>query len=166
MLKNFRKFLESNSEDEIGELRDLFNEMEDDPIVDKIEIEVVPFNKLEDRISIEKGNFFDSESQEFIAKDILYSVKVFIDLKIDMGTSKNNWKIIQDLDKGLIKNMLLCFSGEKPLLDMGKESEFIKWIESISNFRLIRFNGFTWGVHGRWQMDLKLGLKFGFLELK
>ena len=86
-----------------------------------------------------------------------------IELDLDNDDIDYNWRKIESLEEGHLKRILLCFSGESPNLDLIRRTEFIKWIERVSNFRIFRFHGSSKKIEGS---KLKFGFNLIFLKLK
>ena len=163
MISSFRKYLENSS---LDELLEFFYDLEDDPNVEEVKKELIPFNLLQPPIHGEENKIIWGYNH--IVEKRIYQVKVYTSIEISSKESdeEENWKKIMELEEGYLKSILMCFSGERPTLDLAKETPFIKWIESSSNFRLLRFSGCSWGRKndGAGQSKWNLGANFQFLK--
>lgn len=138
----------------LEEISELFNEIEDDPKVISVKY---------DTISTKLINYYKPQEKDLNkSEEFAYSLDILTDIELDLDNN-DNWRKIESLEEGHLKSILLCFSGESPNLDMIRKTEFIKWIESVSNFRIFRFHGSTKKIEGP---KLKFGFNLIFLKLK
>lgn len=141
----------------LEEISELFNEIEDDPKVISVKY---------DTISTKLINYYKPQEKDLNKfEEFAHSLDILTDIELDLDNDDidYNWRKIESLEEGHLKRILLCFSGESPNLDLIRRTEFIKWIERVSNFRIFRFHGSSKKIEGS---KLKFGFNLIFLKLK